>query len=143
VLTLTGYFILFKEVSAHDWWDKMTMRIANRKGVNLIPFYSIKHYGMFASQVVGNFLMLLPLGIYIPLMYKKINGFIAVTFVCMIVSAGIEIMQLVTNFRVTDVDDVILNTLGAGLGYLIYSVMKSSKSSLDPDTTIQAGTLTG
>src|SRR6266542_5645838 len=23
VLTLTGYFILFKEVSAHDWWHKM------------------------------------------------------------------------------------------------------------------------
>jgi glycopeptide antibiotics resistance protein len=125
VLTLTGYFILFKEVSAHGWWDKMMMRVARKNGVNLTPFYSIKHYGLFAYQVLGNFIMLLPLGIYIPLMYKKISGFITVTFVCMLVSAGIELMQLVTNFRVTDIDDIILNTIGAGMGYIVYAIVKS------------------
>src|SRR3954462_2377592 len=27
VLTLTGYFILFREVSSHDWWQKIMERI--------------------------------------------------------------------------------------------------------------------
>jgi glycopeptide antibiotics resistance protein len=125
VLTLTGYFILFKEVSAHGWWDKMLWRIEKNKGVNLIPFWSIKMYGVFSYQVIGNFIMLLPLGIYVPLMYKRIAGFFTVTFVCMLVSVSIELMQLVTNFRITDIDDVILNTLGAGLGFIMYAVIKT------------------
>jgi glycopeptide antibiotics resistance protein len=125
VLTLTGYFILFKEVSAHGWWDKMLWRIEKNKGVNLVPFWSIKMYSIFSYQVIGNFIMLLPLGIYLPLLYKKISGFFMVTFVCMLVSISIELMQLVTNFRITDIDDVILNTLGAGLGFIIYAVIKA------------------
>jgi glycopeptide antibiotics resistance protein len=141
VLTLTGYFILFREVSAHDWWDKMIIRIANRKGVNLRPLHSIKQYGMLAYQVVGNFVMLMPLGIYIPLMYKRISGIIAVSFVCMLVSVGIELMQLVTNFRVTDIDDVILNTMGAGLGYIIYAMIKSATGREAMYSPANSGTL--
>src|SRR5690242_15281621 len=34
VLTLTGYFILFREVSAHDWWHKMMVRIDRKDHVN-------------------------------------------------------------------------------------------------------------
>ena len=142
VLTLTGYFILFKEVSAHGWWDKMMMRVDKKNGVNLTPLYSIKHYGLFAYQIVGNFIMLLPLGIYIPLMYKKISGFIYVTFLCMLVSAGIEIMQLVTNFRVTDIDDVILNTLGAAVGYIIYTIIKWGVAGSSTLAPVKPGTLT-
>lgn len=123
VLTLTGYFILFKEVSAHDWWEKMLMRVSKRKGVNLTLFYSIKHYGYFAYQVLGNVAMLLPLGIYLPLLYKRLQHFLPVVFTCMLVSISIELMQLVTNFRVTDVDDVFLNTLGAGIGFLVFKII--------------------
>ncbi len=125
VLTLTGYFILFREVSAHGWWDKMMFRIDRHKGVNFIPLWSIKMYGLLSYQVIGNFIMLLPLGIYLPLLYKNIHGFFKVLLVCMLVSASIELMQLVTNFRVTDVDDIILNTLGAGLGFIIYTIINS------------------
>lgn len=125
VLTLTGYFILFREVSAHGWWDKMMFRVDHHKGVNFVPLWSIKMYGLLSYQVIGNFIMLLPLGIYLPLLYKNMQGFFKVLLTCMLFSASIELMQLVTNFRVTDVDDIILNTLGAGLGFIIYAVINS------------------
>src|SRR5215217_6152196 len=35
VLTLTGFFILFREISTHDWWQKMMLRIDRKDHVNL------------------------------------------------------------------------------------------------------------
>ena len=127
VLQLTGYFILFKEVSSHDWWNKMNHRIETHDHVNLTPFKTINIYDRFDKQIVGNFVMLLPLGIYLPLLYKKFrraSGFFAVILISFFVSVGIELLQLATSYRSTDVDDVILNTLGACVGFFIYQLIK-------------------
>ena len=50
VLQLTGYFILFKEISSHDWWDKMNDRIVRHDRVNLEPFKTIDIYQTFGKQ---------------------------------------------------------------------------------------------
>ena len=123
VLTLTGYFVLFNQVSAHNWWHKLIHRVNARDGVNLEPFIFMKARHLLNYEVVGNFIILLPLGIYLPLLYKKIKNFFTVTFVAMLVSVAIELMQLATNFRITDIDDVILNTAGASLGFIIYFIV--------------------
>src|SRR5215204_6564749 len=69
VLQLTGYFILFKEISSHNWWDKMNARIDTHDRVNLEPFKTIDIYQTLGKQILGNFVMLLPLGIYLPLIH--------------------------------------------------------------------------
>jgi glycopeptide antibiotics resistance protein len=120
VLTLTGYFILFREVSAHDWWHKMMVRIDRKDHVNLQLFKMFRIYKIMSRQIVGNFVMLLPLGIFLPLLYKRISGFFGVFLVSLLVSATIELLQLVTSFRSADVDDIFLNTIGACTGFLIY-----------------------
>ena len=128
VLQLTGYFILFKEISSHGWWDKMNHRIETHDRVNLEPFKTIDIYQTWGKQILGNFVMLLPLGIYLPLIYtrlRKANNFFAVSLICFLVSVGIELLQLATSYRSTDIDDVILNTLGGGAGFLIYQLIKS------------------
>jgi glycopeptide antibiotics resistance protein len=128
VLQLTGYFILFKEISSHGWWDKMNHRIETNDRVNLEPFKTMGIYQTLGKQILGNFVMLLPLGIYLPLIYKRLrkaNNFFVVLLICFIVSVGIELLQLATSYRSTDVDDVILNTLGGGAGFLIYQLIKS------------------
>ncbi len=128
VLQLTGYFILFREVSSHGWWDKMNHRIEMRDHVNFTPFKTIGIYNTFDKQVIGNFIMLFPLGIYLPLLYRKLrrpSGFLAVLFLSFIISVGIEVLQLATSYRSTDIDDVILNTTGACLGFLIYQLFKA------------------
>jgi glycopeptide antibiotics resistance protein len=126
VLTLTGYFILFKEVSSHDWWEKIVRRVETHNKVNLEPFQIFRIYDTLDKQVVGNFIMLLPLGIYLPLLYRKLRrplGFFAILFICLFVSIGIELLQLITSYRSTDIDDVILNTLGGCLGFIIYQLI--------------------
>ena len=128
VLQLTGYFILFKEISSHDWWDKMNDRIVRHDRVNLEPFKTIEIYQTFGKQILGNFVMLLPLGIYLPLFYtrlRKAYSFFAVLLICFLVSVSIELLQLATSYRSADIDDVILNTLGGGTGFIIYLVIKT------------------
>ena len=127
VLQLTGYFILFKEISSHGWWEKMNHRIETHDRVNLVPFATIDIYQALGKQILGNFVMLLPLGIYLPLIYKgfrKAYNFFLVLLICFLVSVGIELLQLATSYRSTDVDDVILNTVGGGAGFLIYQLIK-------------------
>ena len=111
VLQLTGYFILFKEISSHGWWDKMNHRIETHDRVNLEPFKTINIYQTWGKQVIGNFVMLLPLGIYLPLMFSKLRKayhFFFVWIICFFVSVGIELLQLATSYRSADIDDVIL-----------------------------------
>ncbi len=127
VLTFTGYFILFREIASQGWWDDMAQRVERREHVNLKPFEMFSIYSKFDRQVVGNFVMLMPLGIFLPLInrtLRKFSGLLAVFFVCLMVSVLIELMQLATGFRSADVDDVILNVAGGCVGFLIYQMMR-------------------
>jgi glycopeptide antibiotics resistance protein len=70
------------------------------------------------------------LGIFLPLLYKRVSNFFGVFLVSLLASATIELLQLASSFRSTDVDDVFLNTLGACTGFVIFKfisfVIKSS-----------------
>jgi len=125
VLTLTGYFVLFREVAAQGWWQHVLHRIHMKERINLRPFMMFKQFRWTSTQVLGNFVMLLPLGIFIPLLFPRLSGLFRVVFFCLLVSVSIELMQLVTSYRSTDIDDVILNTSGALIGYLIYKLMST------------------
>lgn len=120
VLTLTGYFILFREVSANNWWENMMRRIDQKDHVNPELFTIFKIYRLSNTQIVGNFLLLMPLGFYFPLLYKKLSHVFIVLLVCFLVSLTIELLQLVTSYRSADVDDILLNTAGAFAGFILY-----------------------
>jgi glycopeptide antibiotics resistance protein len=47
-----------------------------------------------------------------------------VLLISFLVSVGIELLQLATNYRSTDIDDVILNTTGACAGFILYQLIK-------------------
>lgn len=123
VLTLTGYFILFREVAAHGWWHRVLQRMQTRERINLQPFLMFKQFRIASTQVIGNLVMLLPLGIYVPLLFPKLSNFFKVFITCLLVSISIELMQLITSVRSTDIDDVILNTSGAIVGYAVYKFL--------------------
>ena len=123
VLTLTGYFILFREIAAHGWWHRVLNRVQTKERINLQPFLMFKQFQLASTQVIGNLVMLLPLGIYIPLLFPGLSGFFRVFIICLSVSISIELMQLITSVRSTDIDDVVLNTSGAVIGYVIYKFL--------------------
>lgn len=100
--------------------------------INIIPFVNLLQYENKRDiiwNVVGNTAMFIPTGIILPIIYRKMDHFGKVIAAGAFISLCIELMQLPFATRVTDIDDLILNTLGVMIGYGIYSLVKKIKTS--------------
>ena len=84
--------------------------------INLIPFRD----GISLSMIL-NVVMFMPLGFLLPLLWKEYQSLVRTAIIGFCFSCGIEFCQLF-NRRVSDVDDLLMNTLGAILGWLIWIV---------------------
>ncbi|WP_435848401.1 VanZ family protein [Streptomyces goshikiensis] len=93
---------------------------------NVRPGHSIDAYlhGTSTTEAVrqlgGNLLLGLPFGVLLPVLLPPARGLVRVAVVTLCLMTLVELIQgaLVTG-RVFDIDDVILNTTGALLGYLL------------------------
>ncbi len=95
--------------------------------LNLIPFVHLLEYDSrndLLLNVIGNTAMFIPTGIILPIIYKKLNSFWKVIGVGALISVCIEIIQLPFFERASDIDDLLLNTLGVAIGYLIYKLVQ-------------------
>jgi glycopeptide antibiotics resistance protein len=96
---------------------------------NIIPFATIRIYlahldsAFWVSQAIGNVLLLLPVGLFGPLALPWLGRWWRVLLVAALFSASIELAQLAIPDRSADVDDVMLNTLGALLGYFLLCLL--------------------
>jgi glycopeptide antibiotics resistance protein len=77
-------------------------------------------------NTLGNIALFLPLGILLPLLFPGFRSFGRVALLAAFLSLSIETIQFfsafIGNFRAVDIDDVLLNTFGACLGFVIYRV---------------------
>ena len=87
-------------------------------GFNFIPLLDIV---LSPKTSLLNILLFIPLGIFLPMLWKENynNKFSKVLIFGFLLSLIIEILQIFT-FRLTDINDLITNTLGTVIGYLIY-----------------------
>lgn len=108
------------------------------RSVNFTPLKSIADYlngvyhvskGAIVYNLLGNIAVFIPFGIFLYL-YKLRNIFL-VSFLAAFCSCSVELLQYAFKIGVTDIDDVILNTLGAFIGAVIcklaFKMMKSEK----------------
>ena len=94
--------------------------------LNPIPFVHLLEYDSkkeILLNVMGNTAMFIPTGVILPIIYNKLNTFWKVIGVGALISLCIEIIQLPFFERTSDVDDLLLNTLGVAIGYLIYKLV--------------------
>jgi len=98
--------------------------------INLVPFVYLFDYSAFREiliNLIGNTAMFLPLGIVWPSVFPKLDSHRKVIAAGIGYSLLIELAQLPFYDRVTDIDDLILNSLGFLLGYGIYLLVKAFK----------------
>jgi glycopeptide antibiotics resistance protein len=108
--------------------------------INIVPvFYTLKdvlnithnsdmHNFMvkfWIRNIFGNLFMLFPLGIILPLLWNNLNRFKRTLLLGLCLSLSIETIQLLSGFmgnrgRIFDIDDIILNTIGVALGFVLY-----------------------
>lgn len=102
--------------------------------INLVPFAYL--FSDFTNSFL-NVLLFVPLGILLPLLWKRFKNPLRTVFFGLLVSAAIEFLQLFT-LRATDINDLMTNTSGALMGWIIgriavcfYSVPGSSERKRD------------
>ncbi|WP_339322119.1 VanZ family protein [Paenibacillus sp. FSL W8-0194] len=79
--------------------------------------------GPVLFNLMANIILFVPMGFLIALLLPKSNFWKVFVYSLGIV-LSIEIFQFITILGVADIDDVILNTLGASIGYIVYLVFK-------------------
>ena len=117
-------FTLFKYAPLTRLWDAFFLR--NRE-YSIIPFRAT--YGMIRGlsplrlieNLAGNIILFVPFGILLPLALGIKRK--TILFGCL-ASCMIEILQFVFAMGTSDIDDIILNTLGTVFGYVIYIIAK-------------------
>lgn len=91
--------------------------IIRTKEINFIPFSS---EGMITY--ILNIIMFMPLGFLLPLIWKNMRKLNTVVVTSLVYSFFIEICQLF-NRRNTDIDDLLMNVVGAIIGFFIYKIL--------------------
>lgn len=121
-LLVVFYFTFFPmTIIFYSWFGRF----------NLVPFASILQLiretsaGLASYNIFGNLLLLAPLGMLLPLLFKKLQRPWPLIWRVSAISALIEASQFITRARAVDIDDVILNTLGAAIGFGLYALVRS------------------
>lgn len=102
-----------------------------RFSVNIIPFKTIVTYikaifdgsmnlNIPIRNLGGNFILFLPMGIYLPFLIKRLDSFKRFAISMIILLLSVELIQLITRRGSFDIDDLILNLFGALLGFIVW-----------------------
>lgn len=84
---------------------------------NFIPLLDIVNSpAAYIKNTILNILLFMPMGFLLPAVWKEYRPIKKTVFMGLLISVIIELLQIFT-FRLTDIDDLITNTLGTFLGY--------------------------
>ena len=121
--------LLFGGSRGH-WADFSILQYAAMQ-MNLVPFETIMLYiramvretinpGIAVANLLGNFLLFMPMGVYLPFFFKKIRTLLDYVLYMIPILTMVELVQLLTKRGSFDIDDLILNLSGAMIGFLIW-----------------------
>jgi len=108
--------------------------------VQVVPLASIRDVLLHGSAFTrawllgGNMLTLAPLGFLLPFAAPRLASWRRMAAVALLFPLGIEVLQLAVSlalgysYRVTEVDDVLLNFAGVLLGYAAYVTVRARVS---------------
>ncbi len=113
------YFFIVLDITLID-------RTVGRRRHVLEPFWELSQllnsgrYLYWLFQICGNILMLMPMGVLFPMIFRRFDNIKMITAVCLGFSVFIELTQYLTGRGLCEFDDIMHNTFGAVVGFLIY-----------------------
>ena len=72
------------------------------------------------SFLLGHVALFLPLGYLLPCRWEKLRYLSRTLVTALLVTAALELIQLFTTLGVFDVDAILLNLVGAALGFALW-----------------------
>ena len=129
----TGFmlYLLFNRAGGIEGMDYWTQIRAN---LNLEPFHTIRLFlkvlnnQTYSSTAFinlgGNVILFIPLGFFLPRVFPCLQKFRTSMLATVLIITAVELTQLFTLLGSCDIDDLILNVIGATLGYGIHKLLK-------------------
>ena len=124
-------WLLFDRVGGIEgmpYWDQI------RANLNLDPFHTIRLFlkvlgnRAYSTTAVinlgGNVIMFIPLGFFLPRVFPALRKFRRTLLITALIITVVELAQLFTLLGSCDIDDLILNVIGATLGYILHKLLK-------------------
>lgn len=95
---------------------------------NFVPLVKTIHMIRYINpyvvvNILGNLVLLAPLGIFLPALSARYRRWRVILATGFLVTLGIELSQYFLAVRVFDIDDLLLNTLGVGIGYALFVLL--------------------
>ncbi len=121
-----GFLIYFLFVA--EWYGRT--EVSENYRYNLELFKEIRRFITYREQLgtftvfanlFGNILIFVPYGFFISIAGRS-RGFFKTFFFSMGLSLCVETVQLFTRVGSFDVDDILLNTIGGVVGYILFAV---------------------
>lgn len=95
----------------------------SRKGIDLMLFETWKDSPVAKAFVIENVLMFIPFGILVPAAFPRCRKGMCCTAAGFTCSVCLELAQLVTQRGHCQLDDVVMNTLGTWIGWMVYRIL--------------------
>lgn len=113
-------------------WNRNSLTSYLKYSFNIVPLKTIKlftngyingyvSFKNFSNNIIGNFCAFMPYGIFLPLIFKKMDKYYKFLITMILIVLFIEIIQFLTVSGSCDIDDLILNVLGSSI---IYAILK-------------------
>ena len=121
-----GFIVWFLIFS--DWYGRTG--VMQEYHYNLELFREIRRFWDYREQVgyfamvtnlLGNVLIFVPFGFFLP-MASRYRSFFSTLYASFGLSLCVEVFQFVTKVGSFDVDDLLLNTIGGVVGYIIFMI---------------------
>lgn len=123
-LFLLAYFLFFAENFGRVYTER-------EYAYNLELFKEIKRFwnyreelGMTAvlTNIVGNVVCFIPFGAILPVLARRARNFWVIAMLSFEFSLLVECTQLISKVGSFDVDDILLNTFGGILGFIVFTI---------------------
>ena len=131
------YFLFFSERMGRTFSDRTYQ-------YNLIPLREIKRFltyrdvlGMEAVllNIVGNVAAFMPFGTFLPFFSERCRKLWRTVYYSFELSLVVELLQLVSRVGSFDVDDLLLNTVGGLMGFLVFAAAHAFRGKISGKTT--------
>ncbi len=113
-LVVLLWLVLFKTST-----DFSSVLEAHIRGLNLIPLVGYSSGGW--KEMLENLIVFIPLGLLFGMNFKRSSLGRKLAFIAG-VSLAVEMIQFVLAIGVTDITDIIMNTMGGAVGLALYSM---------------------
>lgn len=124
----TRYIFILIYLAMALYMTLFSRKIGSISKIDLIPFNTAGGVRYIILYAIANALAFIPLGTLLPFVWNRAKKVKVCVLMGFLMSLFIETMQLILCCGVVQTEDLIMNTLGTYIGYILYHVIKNKRA---------------